>query len=271
MVKILLRTAALVGAISTLPVAHAQTWQQHEFFQNSESVHAYFYSGGNVSGASKLELIDKKLPVDTSSFISAPNSLRLAWQSVPNGSWDVEIRLPNWPNRYIDFAGDTLYLWINSPSAIAAKDLPRLCLRDTANNFSAPLSLGDFTHEIPANKWQRIAIPLASFRSASIRTAPNPNALPPSSFSGLQPTAFRTLSSSMKSVSKRQPLARAAPTPACTKKISRPKATSATYNSPGNPSQTTTSPSTSSIAPSTAVRSSKSASSAPPSIEPSTS
>lgn len=77
---------------------------------------------------------------------------------------------PNWPNRYIDFAGDTLYLWINSPSAIAAKDLPRLCLRDTANNFSAPLSLGDFTHDLPANKWQRIAIPLASFRSASIHT-----------------------------------------------------------------------------------------------------
>jgi len=95
MITTLLRISTLLGAISTLSVAHAQTWQQHEFFQNSESVHSYFYSGGNVSGASKLELVDKKLPVDTSGFISAPNSLRLAWQSVPNGSWDVEIRLPN--------------------------------------------------------------------------------------------------------------------------------------------------------------------------------
>jgi hypothetical protein len=171
MITTLLRTAALLGATAAMSAAHAQQiWQQHEFFQNSESLHSYFYSGGNVSGASKLELIDKKLPVDTSSFVSAPNSLRLAWQSLPNGSWDVEIRLPNWPNRYIDFAGDTLYLWINSPSAIAAKDLPRLCLRDTVNNFSAPLSLGDFTDDLPANKWQRIAIPLASFHSASIHT-----------------------------------------------------------------------------------------------------
>src|ERR1700723_3313611 len=168
MITTLLRISALLGAISILPAAHAQTWQQHEFFQNSESLHSYFYSGGNVSGASKLELIDKKLPVDTSSFISAPNSLRLSWQSAPNGSWDVEVRLPNWPNRYIDFAGDTLYLWIDSPTAIAAKDLPRLCLRDTANNFSAPLKLGDFVRDIPAGKWQRIAIPLASFHSASM-------------------------------------------------------------------------------------------------------
>jgi hypothetical protein len=141
-IRSLLRTAALIGATAALPTAHAQqVWQQHEFFQNSESLHSYFYSGGNVSGSSKLELIDKKLPVDTSSFISAPSSLRLSWQSVPNGSWDVEVRLPNWPNRYIDFGGNTLYLWMESPTAIAAQDLPRLCLRDTANNFSAPLKL----------------------------------------------------------------------------------------------------------------------------------
>lgn len=30
--------------------------QLAEFFQNSESPHSYFYSGGNVSGTSKLEL-----------------------------------------------------------------------------------------------------------------------------------------------------------------------------------------------------------------------
>src|SRR5260370_34088019 len=104
-IRILLRIAALIGATAARPAAHAQQiWQQHEFFQNSESLHSYFYSGGNVSGASKLELIDKKLPVDTSSFISAPNSLMLSWQSVPNGSLHVENRLPNWPNRDIHFA-----------------------------------------------------------------------------------------------------------------------------------------------------------------------
>jgi hypothetical protein len=74
MIRTLLRTFALAGAILALPIANAQQiWQQREFFQNSESVASYFYSGGNVSGASKLELIDKKPPVDTSSFVTAPN------------------------------------------------------------------------------------------------------------------------------------------------------------------------------------------------------
>jgi hypothetical protein len=42
MTATLLRTAAL-GALFILPAAHAQQiWQQHEFFQNSESVTSYF-------------------------------------------------------------------------------------------------------------------------------------------------------------------------------------------------------------------------------------
>jgi len=172
MIKTLRRTctAALVGAISTVsPAAQGQQrWEQQEFFQNSESLHSYFYSGGNVSAPSRLELIDKKLPVDTSSFISAPNSLRLAWQSMPKGAWDVELRLPYWPNRYIDFTGDTLYLWIYSPVAISANDLPRLCLRDSSGGFTEPLKLGDFAHDLPTAKWTRIAIPMARLKSASI-------------------------------------------------------------------------------------------------------
>src|SRR5215469_10446630 len=172
MIKTFCRAAFLIGAISTvLPAAPAQakqSWQQQEFFQNSESLHSYFYSGGNVSAPSKLELIDKKLPVDTSTFVSAPNSLRLAWQSMPEGAWDVELRLPYWPNRYIDFTGDTLYLWIYSPVAISASDLPRLCLRDSSGGFTALLKLGDFAQDLFASKWVRVAIPMARFKSASI-------------------------------------------------------------------------------------------------------
>src|SRR5215472_4705887 len=172
MIKTFCRAAFLIGAISTvLPAAPAQakqSWQQQEFFQNSESLHSYFYSGGNVSTPSKLELVDKKLPVDTSNFASAPNSLRLAWQSVPNGAWDVELRLPNWPNRSIDFPGDTLYIWIYSPSPISASDLPLLCLRDSYGGFTEPLKLGEFAHDLSAGNWIRIAIPIVRFKSASI-------------------------------------------------------------------------------------------------------
>ena len=162
--------AACAALLCPALAASAQAdWPTHEFFSNSESVNAYFYSDGNVSAPSSLELIDKKLPVDRSSFVSAPNALRLAWKSVPSGGWDTEIRLPNWPNRTINFAGDTLYMWVRAAQATRAADLPLLCLRDTGNGFSARLRLGDFAHDLPEGEWKRVAIPLNAFRSGSVR------------------------------------------------------------------------------------------------------
>jgi len=167
-VRRVVAAAALCAFCWGVPARTQQPWQQQEFFQNSESKQAYFYSDGNVSPPSKLELMDRKLPVDTSSFVSAPNSLRLAWQSIPNGGWDVELRLPNWPNRTLDFSGDTLYLWIYSASPVPAVDLPIICLRDSANGFSEHLKLSSFTRDLPASKWTRVAIPMARFGSASM-------------------------------------------------------------------------------------------------------
>ena len=76
MKKTLLWLAVALAATRPPLAQTRQLWEQQEFFQNSESRTSYFYSSGNVSGASRLELINKKLPVDTSSFVSAPNSLR---------------------------------------------------------------------------------------------------------------------------------------------------------------------------------------------------
>lgn len=169
-----LRAALLIG-LSLLSAAVTrgnaqQSWQDHEVFLNSESVHSYFYSDGNVSEPSALELIDKKLPVDTSSFVSAPNALRLSWQSARNGGWDVELRLPNWPNRSLNFTGNRLYLWLYSASPLRAADLPLICLRDSNNGFTERVKLSDFTRDLPGSRWTRVAIPIASFRSASVRS-----------------------------------------------------------------------------------------------------
>src|ERR1700743_3301276 len=86
--------SVLTAALAASSAIAQQSWQQKEFFENSESVRAHFYSEGNVSSPSTLALIDGKLPVDTSTFVSAPNALRLAWMSAPTGEWDVELRLP---------------------------------------------------------------------------------------------------------------------------------------------------------------------------------
>jgi hypothetical protein len=149
--------------------AHAQSqWQQQEIFTNSISPRSYFYSDGIVSAPSRLELIDKKLPVDTSTFISAPNSLKLAWESMQGGGWDVEITLAAWPNRYINYLGDTLFLWLYSAEPMPAADLPLICLHDTANGFTEKLKLGEFAHALPAKKWTRVAIPIKRFTSVSV-------------------------------------------------------------------------------------------------------
>src|ERR1700750_2962261 len=150
-----IRAGAFVAVLAA-SAAIAQDWQQKEFFENSESVRAHFYSEGNVSAPSTLELIDGKLPVDTSIFVSAPNSLRLAWTSAPNGEWDVELRLPNWPNRYIDFTGNTLSLWLYSKEAMQGHELPMICLHDTGNGFSEKVRLGDYIHQLPAARWTRL-------------------------------------------------------------------------------------------------------------------
>ena len=145
-------------------------WSQRVFFENSLSADSFFYSLGNISAPSTLELVDKKLPLDFAHFISGPNSLKLHWRSMPAGGWDVELRLETWPNRTIAFDGDSLYLWLYSAAPLSAADLPEIALSDTTNSFTGRLLLADFTPDLPADKWTRVRIPLARFHSSSVHT-----------------------------------------------------------------------------------------------------
>ena len=161
----LLAGAMFVGA----GVAHADTdYYRHQFFDNSITSDAYFYSAGKLSAPSSLLLINGKLPVETKTFFTPPNALRLEWHSAAGGGWDAEIDVVKFRNREINFPGDTLYLWCFSPQEIAEKDLPLIRLLDNGGNFSAPLKLGSFSGPIPAGRWMQIKIPLGQFFSASI-------------------------------------------------------------------------------------------------------
>jgi exo beta-1,2-glucooligosaccharide sophorohydrolase (non-reducing end) len=159
---------ALGGCLAAMPAKGDQNYSQQVFFDNSLSPGSYFYSSGRVSAPSTLELVDGKLPVETKSFISGPNALKLAWQSAPDGGWTAELDLYEWRDRTLEFPGANLWLWVYAPDAIPAADLPKLALRDADRGFSWPLAIGDFAHDIPAGKWMRIRIPLSAFRSASV-------------------------------------------------------------------------------------------------------
>src|SRR5215467_1342972 len=86
-------------------------YYRHIFFDNSLTSDAYFYSSASAFAPSTLEQKNSKLPVDTATFLTPPNALRLAWESLENGNWQAEIKLVNFRNRFPELRGNTLFLW----------------------------------------------------------------------------------------------------------------------------------------------------------------
>ena len=170
--------AFLIAFCSLVAAAWAGTdYYQHVVFDNSLTSDAYFYSRGMANGSSYLEIKGSRLPVETTNFLTPPNAVRLQWQSQSGGGWEAEIHVNNSRNRRPGFQGHNLYFWCYAPEAIAADDFPMLVLSQTYQGlqvaefpaaFSAPLSVGKYTGNIPAGKWMQIKIPLAEFHTASI-------------------------------------------------------------------------------------------------------
>lgn len=115
----------LICALFFTPIAHAdQNYSQQMFFENSLSPGNYFYSVGKASAPSTLTLVNGKLPIETTTFISGPNALELQWESAPQAGWEATLHLYQWRNRYVDFPGQDLYLWLYAPNGMSAKYLP---------------------------------------------------------------------------------------------------------------------------------------------------
>jgi exo beta-1,2-glucooligosaccharide sophorohydrolase (non-reducing end) len=160
-------TGILAGAAS-LAVAQ-DDYVNHAVFSNSQTPGAHFDSEASAVAPSTIAAVDSHIPVETRTFLTPPNALRLAWTSAAGGSWDAEVRTPAVDNRPSHFLGTTLSFWVYAPTAIRAADLPHIRISDNNQGFSAPLALGDFAGPLAAARWTQIRIPLARFASASIR------------------------------------------------------------------------------------------------------
>ena len=134
-------------------------YYRHIYFDNSLTSDSYFYSSGRASAPSALEQINSRLPVETKTFFTPPNALRLEWQSQPGGGWEAEVRIVNFPNRFPEFSGNNLYIWCFAPQAISAADLPLVVLANAREGlqvaeipagFSEPVALGKFAGDLPA-------------------------------------------------------------------------------------------------------------------------
>lgn len=152
-------------------------YYRHVIFDNSLTSDTYYNSVGLANGGSFLELSGHRLPVETKTFLTPPNALRLNWQSKPGGGWEAEVHLDFFRNRYPELHGQNLYFWCFSSEAIAVDDLPMIVISNTGQGlhvaefpgaFTEPLPVGKYSGDLPAGKWIRVKIPLSAFRSASI-------------------------------------------------------------------------------------------------------
>ena len=166
----------LLLLVSSTPLLADSDYYHHVFFDNSLTPNFYYYSAGKVSSPSRLALLDDKIPVDTQTFLTPPNALRLQWNSQPGGGWAAQIRVVSFRNRDYRFQGDTLSFWCFSSLDLSPSDLPLLRVEDDAGDFSAPLHLEKFATGLRSGHWHQIHIPLKTFVSASLRPL-DPNRL----------------------------------------------------------------------------------------------
>jgi hypothetical protein len=174
-----LASIALIALAILLPapLCAQADYYRHVIFDNSINRDTYFYSGGQANGQSFIEQQDGRLPVETTTFRTPPNAIRVQWQSAPDGGWNAEISALAFRNRAPGLSGRNLYFWIFAPKAISAADMPQLTLSTSSEglqvaefpaSFSVPLNLGKYTGDVPAGRWIEVRIPLAEVGTSSI-------------------------------------------------------------------------------------------------------
>jgi len=170
--------AALITACIVPSFASGGTeYYRHVVFDNSLNADYYFYSWGQASAPSSLEQKNWRLPVESTTFLTPPNAIRVEWQSQPGGGWEAEVRVMSFRYRLPEMSGHNLYLWCFTPEPIAAADLPLIVLSNTygglqvaefPGSFTLPVPLGKFAGDLPGKRWTRVRIPLSELRSASM-------------------------------------------------------------------------------------------------------
>ncbi len=163
--RLMLLLSVLSGTLLvTMPGWSQNAYDAHVFFDNSITRDAYYYSAGQASGKSTLELINGRCPVDTARFHLPPNALRLRWRSATGGDWRLSVRAARWRNRETSFQGDTLSFWAFTTEPVSRRQLPRLFVVDQRRVESSPLALTRFTDGLPGGEWVRINVPLSAFK-----------------------------------------------------------------------------------------------------------
>ena len=165
--RMLVPFLGLLSAVLAVGVAKAQQidmHQRHVVFENSAAEESYYHSQASVVAPSECEIVDGKSPVETSHFVSPPNSLRLSWKSATGGDWRMLLKVAKRYGRQFDLEGDTLSLWCYSVEGLSATESPRIGVRDSTGVGLPDISLLADVENLPAKQWVELRIPLSSFR-----------------------------------------------------------------------------------------------------------
>lgn len=152
--------AALVLWSASWAAADSSVHERHVVFENSAADSGYYSSEGSRIAPSELELSDGKFPVESSKFVSPPNSLRLKWKSVTGADWRMTLRMPMRIGPELELAGDTLSLWCYTEKEISPEASPLVQLSDAHRQSLNEFSLVPGPNPLPAKKWVRLDFPL---------------------------------------------------------------------------------------------------------------
>ena len=157
------RRILLVLALLTPVVGWAQSsYFEHVSFDNSLADRSSYSSRVFSTLPSEIEAVDGKLPVDAAHSVSPPNSLRLKWNSKTGGEWNVNLRArANYGMP--DFSGHSLWFWAFSEEGLSSAESPVIYLAGNDEGTDTIRLLGKLDR-IPAQKWVRIRLPIASFK-----------------------------------------------------------------------------------------------------------
>src|SRR3974390_830335 len=137
----------LVAALALPGFIFGDDYYRHMFFDNSINADYYFYSAAGAAAPSFVENKNGKLPVETKTFVTPPNALRITWESRDGGTWQAEVNIVNFRNRFPGMVGHTLSFWVYAAeAAIAKEDLPLIVLSTSTQGLQVAQFPASFTN-----------------------------------------------------------------------------------------------------------------------------
>lgn len=133
-------------------------------FDHSLTDRSYYFSRGYAVAPSTLEIVEGKFPIAEQKYFSAPNALRLQWQSRTGGDWRMTLEVANRYGQRFEFEGNTLFLRCYSETELTLNESPLVGLQDSNGAGVPDIKLLALIKTLPAKQWVQIKLPFAAFK-----------------------------------------------------------------------------------------------------------